>query len=142
MILLDSSALVCMFMREPEADKLTELIEGSKAVAAGAPTILEAGIVLMARGLDARRELPGYLDAIGAEIFEFRTQHLNVAMGAFVRFGKGRHPAQLDFGDCISYAFAQVTQLTLVYKGGDFGRTDLARLYRLDTAQNRNFSPS
>ncbi|MEZ5356943.1 MAG: type II toxin-antitoxin system VapC family toxin [Bryobacteraceae bacterium] len=131
MILLDSSALVCALIGEPGADELRDLLEGARAVAVGAPMVLEAGIVLAARGLDARHGLGGYLDAIEAEVLEFRKEHQSVALGAFLRFGKGRHPAGLNYGDCMSYAFAQVTQMTLAYKGEDFGQTDLKRLSRL-----------
>ena len=133
MILLDSSAIVCSLMREPEAVRLADRLASSRVVAVGAPTILESGMVLMRRGLDARRVLPGYLEAIGAETLDFRPEHTSIALAAFERFGKGStHPAQLNFGDCISYALAHVTGLTLVYKGADFGLTDLPRLHRLD----------
>jgi ribonuclease VapC len=110
---------------------LIELLTGAKVVAIGAPVMLEAGIVAAARGLDPRM-LTGYLDAIGAEVLDFRKEHQSVALQAFLRFGKGRHPASLNYGDCMSYAFARITELTLAYTGGDFGQTDLTRLAHLD----------
>ena len=133
MILLDSSAIVCAVMREPEAPLLAKRLEAARVVAVGAPTLLECGMVLMRRGVDARRVVPGYMEAIGAETLDFRAEHVSIALGAFDRFGKGSaHRAQLNFGDCISYTLAFVTGLTLVYKGDDFGLTDLPRLDRLD----------
>ena len=68
-----------------------------------------------------------------AEFLEFRWEHGELALSSFLRFGKGRHPAALNFGDCISYLYARLSGLTLVYRGSDFGQTDLAKLERLDT---------
>jgi ribonuclease VapC len=67
-----------------------------------------------------------------ADVLDCRRQHSEVAIAAFSRFGKGRHRARLNFGDCMSYAFARVSGLALVYTGEDFGFTDLERLVRLD----------
>ncbi|MBL8233851.1 MAG: type II toxin-antitoxin system VapC family toxin [Bryobacterales bacterium] len=74
-MLLDSSALICALMDEPEANQLANPLEEVSMVAVGAPMIVEAGIVLACRGLDPRRTLHGDLEAIGAEILEFRKQH-------------------------------------------------------------------
>ena len=77
--------------------------------------------------------LPEFLDALRAERIPFRDEHQRVALAAFLRFGRGRHPAQqLNFGDCMSYAVARVSELPLVHKGDKFGRTDLTLLHRLD----------
>ena len=88
MILLDSSAVVCAVMREPEAPRLAARIESARGVAIGAPTLLECGMVLLRRGVDARRIVPGYLDAIGAEVLDFRREHASLALGTLEKFGK------------------------------------------------------
>ena len=132
MILLDSSALVCAALEEAEAGQLARLLNDSSYNAVGAPLVLEAGMVLTARGYDARYYLTSSLESAGVEILDFRKEHQVAALSAFARFGKGRHPARLNFGDCMSYAYAQMTNFTLIFKGADFGLTDLPRLHRLD----------
>lgn len=132
MILLDSSALVCAVQQENGVERLKELIGQSRIVAVGAPMVLEAGIVLSQRNRDGRHALDGFLRECQAEFLEFRREHTDVALSAFLRYGKGRHTAALNFGDCICYSYARLSGLTLVYKGHDFGFTDLAKLERLD----------
>lgn len=132
MILLDASALICGIRKEPEIGRLRQVVESSRLIAIGAPILLEAGMVLDGRNIDSRLPLHQFVDALGAEILDFRAEHYSMALSAFMRFGKGRHPAALNFGDCLSYSYAQITGLTLVYKGEDFGLTDLPRLERLD----------
>jgi len=69
--------------------------------------------------------LHGLLRSIGAEIVPFTEEHYDAAVSAFLRYGKGRHPAGLNFGDCMSYAFARVSGLPLLYVGTDFSKTDI-----------------
>ena len=133
-MLLDSSAIVCAILREEGSERLHELLNQAKVVAVATPCLLEAGLVLSGRGVDARVVLPPFLDALKAERIAFREEHQRVALDAFLRFGRGRHAAQLNFGDCMSYAVARVSGLPLVYEGEDFGRTDLPLLHRLDVA--------
>ena len=68
-----------------------------------------------------------FLRDIGAEVVAFHEQHLEAATTAFLRFGRGRHPAALNFGDCMSYAVASVAGMPLLFTGEDFARTDIAR---------------
>ena len=131
-MLLETSAIVCAILREPGSERLQELLNLAKIVAVATPCLLEAELVLSGRGVDARIALPAFLDALHAERIPFRDEHQRVALAAFLRFGRGRHPAQLNFGDCMSYAVARVSGLPLIYKGDDFGRTDLPLLHRLD----------
>ncbi len=131
-MLLETSAIVCAILREAGSERLHELFSQAKIVAVATPCLLEAGLVLSGRGVDERVALPAFLDALHAERIPFRDEHQRVALSAFLRFGRGRHPAQLNFGDCMSYAVARVSGLPLVYKGDDFGRTDLSLLHRLD----------
>jgi ribonuclease VapC len=74
---------------------------------------------------DARPRLMGYLHKMNAEIVAFSPEHYEAAVDAFLRFGKGRHPARLNFGDCMSYAIASVAGLPLLYTGSDFSKTDI-----------------
>lgn len=131
-MLLETSAIVCAILREPGSGRLHALLNQAKIVAVATPCLLEAGMVLSGRGVDARVALPEFLEALHAERIPFRDEHQRVALAAFLRFGRGRHPAQLNFGDCMSYAVARVSGLPLVYTGDDFGRTDLNPLHRLD----------
>ena len=84
-------------------------------------------MVLSARlGKDPRPVLYEFLREMNVEVIPFTTEHYEVAVDAFERFGKGRHPAALNFGDCLTYAVARLSGLPLLYTGEDFARTDLA----------------
>ena len=78
------------------------------------------------RGRDAAPWVSGFLRSVDAEVIPFSARHFEVAAKAFARFGKGRHPAALNFGDCMAYAIAQIAQAPLLYVGSDFGKTDIA----------------
>lgn len=126
-MVLDSSALVAIHLREPGFEKLLQKIENAPVVAVGVPTLLESLIVLSSRlGYDARVMVSGFLKRVDAEIVPFTDEHLDAAMEAFLRFGRGRHPVGLNFGDCMTYATAGVSGFPLLYTGDDFARTDIA----------------
>jgi ribonuclease VapC len=126
-MVLDSSAIVAVLLKEPERDRLLEAIERAELIVVGAPTMLETTMVLTARlGQDARPLLSAFLRRLNAEVVAFNEEHLDAAMAAFLRFGRGRHPAGLNFGDCMSYAVASVANLPLLFIGEDFPRTDIA----------------
>lgn len=125
-MIVDSSAVVALVMREPEWRTIEEKIGDAKELGIAAPTLLETGIVLSARcGKDMRTVLARLVGEIGMEIVPFGRDHYSVAVGAWLDFGKGRHAAALNFGDCISYATANVAQQPLLCTGGDFGLTDI-----------------
>jgi ribonuclease VapC len=127
-MVLDSSAIVAVLLKEPERDRLLEAIERAELIVVGAPTMLETTMVLTARlGQDARPLLSAFLRRLNAEVIAFNEEHLDAATTAFLRFGRGRHPAGLNFGDCMSYAVASVANLPLLFIGDDFSRTDIAR---------------
>jgi ribonuclease VapC len=108
--------------------QLLDQVEAADVVAVGVPTMLEATMVLTARtGRDARPLLFGFLREIEAEIVPFQLEHYDAATTAFLRFGRGRHSAGLNFGDCMSYAVASVAELPLLLTGEDFGRTDIGQ---------------
>lgn len=95
-------------------------------VAAGAPTLAETGIVLHARlGETSRGLLERILDELGIQEIPFGEIHWREAVDAFRRFGKGRHPAGLNFGECLTYAAAKLASEPLLFVGEDFTRTDL-----------------
>ncbi len=75
---------------------------------------------------DARPRVTELLRRAGAEVIPFTEEHYEVALDAFLRYGKGRHPAALNFGDCLAYAVARLSGLPLLYVGDDFSKTDLA----------------
>ena len=127
-MVLDSSAIVAVLLKEPGHDRMLETIERAELIVVGAPTMLEATMVLTARlGQDARPLLSAFLRRRNAEVIAFNEEHLDAATTAFLRFGRGRHPAGLNFGDCMSYAVASVANLPLLFIGDDFSRTDIAR---------------
>lgn len=126
-MILDTSAIVAIALNEPDRLDLLAKMDAADAVAVGAPTLLEAGIVLSARvGQDAAEDLARVLAASKVTVVEFGPRHWDVAVSAWLRFGKGRHPAKLNFGDCLSYATAAVAGRPLLAKGNDFPRTDIA----------------
>lgn len=85
-------------------------------------------MVLTARlGQDARPMIFAFLRRLEAEVVPFNQEHLDSAATAFIRFGRGRHPAALNFGDCMAYAVASVAGMPLLFTGEDFSRTDIAR---------------
>ena len=125
-MILDSSALLAIIFREPDHESLLDRIEVAPAVAAGTPTLAETGIVLQARlGASADGLLERLLDELSIEEVPFGEVHWREAVDAYRRFGRGRHPAGLNFGDCLAYAIARLSGEPLLYVGRDFGRTDL-----------------
>jgi ribonuclease VapC len=127
-MVLDSSAIVAIHLREPGYERLVALARDAEVVVIGVPTMLETVMVLSARlGQDARPLLYAFLRRLEAEVVPFNEEHLDAAAAAFLRFGRGRHPAALNFGDCLSYAVASVSGMPLLFTGEDFARTDIGR---------------
>ena len=127
-MILDTSAIVAIFLRESGYEQLLSAIEQAETVAVAAPTLLETGIVLSARlGQDASGLLQMFLTSCGAEVLPFTEAHWQVAVQAWRTWGKGRHPAGLNFGDCVSFAAARVADMPLLFVGADFAHTDVAR---------------
>jgi ribonuclease VapC len=105
---------------------LAALVAASE-VGIGAPTLFEAAMVLIARkGTEDRSALFALLWDNEVAVIPFDARHNGVAIDAFSRYGKGRHPARLNFGDCMTYATAKLAGAPLLYVGGDFAKTDLA----------------
>ena len=124
-MILDSSVLVAIALDEPEREALVAKIDAADVVAVAAPTLVEAGIVLSARtGEDASELLAELIAAADAVIIEFGPAHWEEAVSAWWRYGKSRHPASLNLGDCLAYATARVAGQPLLAKGDEFAKTD------------------
>lgn len=124
-MILDSSAVVALILREPESERVLARIREAPRVAIGVATLLEAGIVLSSRlGEDARGRLARLLQEGGITVLPVTDAQYGVAMDAWLQYGKGRHPAALNFGDCLAYALATVSGEPLLCVGNDFPQTD------------------
>lgn len=125
-MILDSSAIVAIVLGEPGFEALVTTIRGEELVGVGAPTLAETGIVLEARlGTDAQAILDRFLRDFDVTVVPFAADQWREAVDAFRRFGRGRHRAALDFGDCLAYATARASGDSLLYVGNDFSATDL-----------------
>ncbi len=126
-MVVDSAALVTVHLQEFGSEELFAKIAGAEVALIGAPTLLETALVLSSRlGRDSRARLASSLRELGVQVTPFTEDHYHAAINAFLRYGKGRHPAALNFGDCMSYAVAAVSGLPLLYTGKDFAQTDIA----------------
>jgi ribonuclease VapC len=125
-VIVDSSAIVAVLLREPGYEPVLEHLAAASAPAAGAPTLTETGIVLAARmGVTGKTLLARFVQESGLVVIPFGEQHWGAAVDAFLRYGKGRHPAGLNFGDCMTYAVARLAGEPLLCLGDDFAKTDL-----------------
>lgn len=125
-MIVDTSALLAIVFKEPGYESLIDklLAPGRKGV--GTPTLAEAGLVLTGRlEGDADAQVSGILQQFELVPVPFGERHWRTAVEAFHRFGKGRHPAALNFGDCLSYATAKLADRPLLFVGEDFSKTDL-----------------
>jgi ribonuclease VapC len=126
-MILDTSAVVAIVMKESGSEELLRTMTGGNA-AIGTGTLAETAIVLSARlGYDARALLSRFLAEASIAIIPFGESHYSAAVDAWLRYGKGRHPASLNFGDCLSYAVARLANEPLLFVGEDFAQTDIQR---------------
>jgi ribonuclease VapC len=126
-MIIDTSALVAIFLNEPERQSFLADIIAAETRLVSAATVLEAGIVLEARrGESAGREFDLFVLRANLQIVPVDAEQANLARSAWRKYGQGRHPAALNFGDCLSYALAKATGEPLLAKGADFGLTDIA----------------
>jgi ribonuclease VapC len=125
-MVLDTSAILAILLNEPEIDPFSIAIESDPVRLLSAASLVESSMVIEARhGEVGRRELDLLLQTIGVEIVAVDTHQAEIARHAFRTFGKGRHAAGLNFGDCFSYALSQVAGEPLLFKGDDFSKTDI-----------------
>lgn len=125
-MILDSSVLLAIVFRESGADRLIDALSSEDTHGIGTPTLAETGIVMRARLGDAADGiLERMLDEFTIQEIPFGELHWREAVNAFRRYGKGRHTAGLNFGDCLAYATARLTGERLLYVGADFASTDV-----------------
>ena len=126
-MVIDTSALVAWFEREPAAARIAERLGQADELGVSAVSLVEAGIVLEARrGEAAGRELDLFIHRLGVKIVAVDEDQAEIARAAYRQFGKGRHAAALNFGDCFAYALAASSGQPLLFVGEDFAKTDIA----------------
>lgn len=125
-MIVDTSAIVAVILQEPGYERIASAIAMASEKGIPTPTLVECGIVLSSRlGTDSRGLLSRFIREANLSIVPFTEAHFDTAIGAWLRFGKGRHPAALNFGDCISYAAARIANMPLLCVGNDFSKTDV-----------------
>ena len=125
MIAVDTSVIIAILLEEPEAETFKTVLR-QDAVVIGWPTLFEIRTVLAARRFSNAADIVSrFVEAPNVTAVAFDGKHYRAAEQALERYGKGRHPAGLNMGDCFSYAVAAVTKAPLLFKGQDFGQTDL-----------------
>ena len=123
---LDSSALVAILFAEPGHLDLVDRILEADHVRVGAPTLVEASLVMSGRRrAPSAREVEGLVAELGVTVVPFGEAEWRLAVDAFTRFGRGRHRAALNFGDCLAYATAKSLGDALLFVGDDFAKTDI-----------------
>lgn len=134
-MVIDTSALMAMFLDEPECALFEDLILKDTVRMASAITVFETGMVVEIRlGAPGAQAFERFLVRSGIEIVPVDGELAREALAAWRRYGKGRHAARLNFGDCFSYALAQFTGEPLLAKGDDFPRTDVTLCWRQPTS--------
>jgi ribonuclease VapC len=125
-VIVDSSALIAVLLREADHKRLVDALAAAPRVAVGGPTLAGTGMVLVSRlGVRGKSLLARLVQEAEIDVVSLGPGHWTVAIDAFMKYGKGRHPAALDFGDCLTYAVARVAAEPLLCVGDDFPRTDL-----------------
>lgn len=124
MIVIDSSAVVTILRHEPGYEEYVAAVELADACLVSAANYLECAIVIIGRTSD-RDDLDAWVDRFRVNVVPVDLVQARLAADAFARYGRGRHPAQLNYGDCFAYALASSRDAPLLYKGSDFDQTDL-----------------
>lgn len=122
-MIVDSSAIVAVLLKESGHERLIDHLSEDPQPLVGAPTLVETGMVLSARlGPSGETMLASFVQTQDMVVIPFDDAHWSLAVQAFLRYGKGRHPAALNFGDCLTYAVARRSQEPLLCVGEDFRR--------------------
>ena len=125
-MIIDTSALISILDQEPDATRFVRAIATEQERLLSAANLVEAGIVMQARrGDDGVRDFDLLIAKLKVDIAPVSIKQADLARKAFRRFGRGRHPAQLNFGDCFAYALAKDCSAPLLFKGNDFAQTDI-----------------
>jgi ribonuclease VapC len=123
-LIVDSSPIVAVLLREVGYERFSRIIS-EEATATGAPTLAEAGVVLSTKRGWRRAMLLEFVAQTGLIVVNFTEEHASEAIAAHTRFGKGRHPARLNLGDCLTYAVAKLAREPLLTLDRGFAHTDL-----------------
>jgi ribonuclease VapC len=128
-VILDSSAVVAVLIEEPGWEELEKRMREAEVLAIGAPTLMETNAVMArrVRGEVGRTAVARFSEDLDVVVIPFAQAHCEVAVEAYFQFGKGRHPAALNYGDCMAYATARIAGRPLLFIGNDFARTDIER---------------
>lgn len=125
-MVIDTSAMIAMLLNEPTAERLIAAVEADHTRLVSAATVVEASMVILGRyGEAGDPQLDRLLRGIGAEVVSVGEEQVVLARDAALRFGRGRHAAALNFGDCFSYALAVARGEPLLFVGDDFAKTDV-----------------
>jgi ribonuclease VapC len=125
-MVIDTSALVAVLLQERDADRVAQAIDAGSPRLLSAASLLEASIVIESRkGEAGGRELDLLMYRAGIEVVAVDQNQAETARATWRRFGKGRHPAGLNYGDCFAYALARSSRLPLLFRGNDFSQTDI-----------------
>ncbi len=125
-MILDTSALIAVLYGEPERAHFAQLIHDAESCRVSVVSFVELSMVVESQlGSDAERQVDTLFRRAGIAIEPVTVEHGRLARQAFLDYGKGRHKAGLNFGDCFSYALAKATGEPLLFKGDDFGLTDI-----------------
>ena len=127
-MIVDTSAIVAILTAEPERAEFEELV-ASNTCSVSSVSYLETSIVLLNKlGVEAVAEMDAWIETADVTIVPFTQTQARLARNAYIAYGKGRHPAALNFGGCASYALAADRNEPLLYKGADFARAHIARI--------------
>jgi len=129
-MVIDTSALIAILQDEPERRRFNEEIEAAESIVMSTASFLETSIVIETRfGFEGTRNLDLFMSKAQIVFAPVDIDQTYIARDAFRRYGKGRHPAGLNFGDCFAYALAKSLDEPLLFKGNDFALTDIAVCY-------------
>ncbi len=125
-MILDTSAIIAILCNEPDNGRYLAAIQDADRLAIGAPTLVECGIVALAKlGENGPTDLDHFIRRLHVDVLPFGENEASIARYVFGAFGKGRHSAGLNFGDCLSYAVTGAYNDALLYKGDDFSQTPI-----------------
>jgi len=129
-MVVDTSALIAILFDEPEKLAFANMIDKAADPKVSAVTRVEAMMVYLGRRRSESSDVLDLIEILGLKTVDVDRAQSDRALDAFTRFGKGRHPARLNLGDCFAYALAATLSEPLLFKGDDFGRTDIAPAFK------------
>jgi ribonuclease VapC len=134
MIVVDSSVVIAIVRREAEADAFSAILDRSERSAMSAVSAVETNMVIAGRRLDADpARVAALLETLGIAVSDVTASQADLAIDAFLQFGKGRHRAALNLADCFAYALAKSHEAPLLFKGDGFAQTDVTAAWRAES---------